>query len=72
VRIIDRVTGQRLSVDEAYQRFFDGFYNLGRPSEAFQGTMVLSAPKRDPVKNRREATTRRPGMTRRERRHLTR
>ena len=28
MRVIDGITGQRLSVDEAYDRFFDGFYNL--------------------------------------------
>lgn len=38
MRITDSVTAERLSVDEAYERFFDGFYNLGRPSEIFQRT----------------------------------
>ena len=70
MRVIDTITGQRLDVDEAYERFFDGFYNLGRPSEVFQGTMVLSTAKPEPVKTRRHARTRRSGMTRRGRRHL--
>jgi len=45
MKVLDTVTGQRLNVNEAYERFFDGFYNLGRPSEVFQGNVVLSAPK---------------------------
>ena len=61
MRVIDRVTGQRLSVDEAYQRFFDGFYNLGRPSEIFGATMVLGPAECAPVKTIRRAKTRRLG-----------
>jgi hypothetical protein len=59
MRVIDRITGQRLSVDEAYDRFFDGFYNLGRASEIFSGTMILAPPRREPVKTRRVARARR-------------
>jgi hypothetical protein len=71
MRVIDSVTGQRLTADEAYERFFDGFYNLGRPSEIFQGTMVLSPPKHERVETGRRAGTRRSGMTRRGRGYLT-
>lgn len=53
MRVTDTVTGQRFNPDEAYQRFFDGFYNLGKPSEIFQGTMVLSSPQGKRVKTRR-------------------
>ena len=70
MRVIDRVTGQRLTVDEAYDRFFDGFYNLGRPSEIFSGTMVLAPPAREPVKTRRRPRARRLGMHGRGIRHL--
>jgi hypothetical protein len=59
MRVIDRITGQRLSADEAYDRFFDGFYNLGRPSDIFSGTMILAPPRREPVKTRRVARARR-------------
>ena len=62
MRVIDSITGQRLSVDEAYDRFFDGFYNLGRETEIFTGTMVLAPPPRQPVKTRRRARSRRSGM----------
>lgn len=60
MRVTDTVTGQRFNPDEAYQRFFDGFYNLGKPSEIFQGTMVLSSPQGKRVK-----TPRRTGIPRR-------
>lgn len=49
MKVTDQVTHQRVSVDEAYQRFFDGFYNLGRPGEVFQRNMVLSPPRRKQV-----------------------
>jgi hypothetical protein len=55
VRVTDTVTEQRLSADEAYERFFDGFYNLGRPAEIFERTVVLSPPRREPAKARRPA-----------------
>jgi len=61
VRVTDRVTGQRLSVDEAYERFFDGFYSLGRPSEIFQATMVLGPPEREPVQDIRRTGNHRSG-----------
>jgi hypothetical protein len=41
VKVTDTVTVQRFSVDQAYERFFDGFYNLGKPAESFERTMVL-------------------------------
>ena len=72
MRVIDRVTGQRLSVDEAHDRFFEGFYNLGKPTEIFTGTMVLARPPREPVKTRRRGKARRSGMQRRGIRHLAR
>lgn len=72
MRVIDRVTGQRLSVDEAYDRFFEGFYNLGRPSEIFTGAMVLARPPRKPVETRRLARARRSAMQRRCIRHVVR
>ena len=59
MRVIDRITGQRLSVDEAYDRFFDGFYNLGKPTEIFTATMVMAPPSRQPVRTRRRAKARR-------------
>lgn len=31
-----------VSTDEAYQRFFDGYYNLGRPGEIFERNVVVS------------------------------
>jgi hypothetical protein len=55
VRVTDTVTEQRLSADEAYERFFDGFYNLGRPAEIFERTVVLSPPRHEPAKARRHA-----------------
>jgi len=70
MKVLDTVTGQRLNVNEAYERFFDGFYNLGRPSEVFQGNVVLSAPKLEVAQPRRRARNRKTGMIRRGRRHL--
>jgi hypothetical protein len=32
---------QWLSTDEAYERFFDGYYNLGRPDEIFGRNVVV-------------------------------
>ena len=36
---------QWLTTDEAYERFFDGYYNLGRPDEIFGRNVVVSWPK---------------------------
>jgi hypothetical protein len=47
--------GQWLSTDEAYERFFDGYYNLGRPDEIF-GRNVVSRPKADVFKVPRRPT----------------
>jgi len=69
MRVIDRITGQRLSVDEAYDRFFDGFYNLGKPTEIFAASMVMAPPPRQPVRTRRRAKARRSGMQGRGIRH---
>ena len=49
MRVIDRITAERLTVDQAYERFFDGFYNLGRPEEIFAGTVIFSSPKTRPL-----------------------
>ena len=59
MKVTDSITAQRLSVDQAYERFFDGFYNLGRPGEIFARTVVLSPPKRKPVKAHGRARSRR-------------
>ena len=63
------MTAQRLSVDEAYERFFDGFYNLGKPGEILERTVVVSVP--PPAAPARPRTTRalRSGRTRRVRRY---
>jgi hypothetical protein len=61
MRVIDRITGQPLSVDEAYDRFFDGFYNLGKPTEVFTATMVMAPPPSQPVRASRRAKARRSG-----------
>ena len=45
MRVKDRSTPQPLSVDEEYGRFFDGYYNLGRPGEILERSVVLSRPK---------------------------
>ncbi|HEX7336332.1 MAG TPA: hypothetical protein VF252_03905 [Gemmatimonadales bacterium] len=58
MKVTDSITAQRFSVDEAYERFFDGFYNLGRPAELFERTMVLSPPKSEPVTARRRPSRR--------------
>ena len=44
---------QWLSTDEAYERFFDGYFNLGRPGEIFGRNVVMCQPKPDAVKARR-------------------
>jgi len=69
MKVLDTVTGQRLNVNEAYERFFDGFYNLGRPSEVFQGTVVLSAPKLGAARSQRPARKQKSAMFQRGRRH---
>ena len=65
MKVRDTITQQQLTVDEAYERFFDGFYNLGKPEESFQGTMVLGPRKyplspllRPPPRARRSKGTR--------------
>jgi hypothetical protein len=59
MRVRDRVTGRQVSVDEAYERFFDGFFNLGRPEDAFSN-MVMSSPVQPFVAAGRRMKTRRP------------
>ena len=36
---------QWLSTDEAYERFFDGYYNQGQPDEIFGRNVIVSWPK---------------------------
>jgi hypothetical protein len=50
MRIRDGNVTQGLSTDEAYERFFDGYYNLGRPDEIFGRNVVMSRPKADVFK----------------------
>jgi hypothetical protein len=67
MRVSDLIRAQRLSADEAYERFFDGYYNMGSPGEAFVGTMVLSPPRHSPARTPRKS--KRPRRS--ERRALT-
>ena len=50
MRFRDGNATQWLSTDEACQRFFDEYYNLGRPGEVFERNVVLSRPKVEVVK----------------------
>ena len=45
MRFRDGKATEWLSTDEAYERFFDGYYNLGRPDEIFGRNVVVSWPK---------------------------
>jgi hypothetical protein len=45
MRIRDGIARQWLSTDEAYDRFFDGYYNLGRPGEILGRDIVVSRQK---------------------------
>lgn len=58
MRVIDSVTAQRFGVDEAYERFFDGFHSLGKSTDVFERTVVLSPPRHEPVKPGRRPRTR--------------
>lgn len=53
MKVTDPTTGQQFSPDEAYERFFDGFFNLGRPGDIFERSVVLSRPVIRPVARRR-------------------
>ena len=44
MRVRDTIRAQGLSVDEAYERFFDGYYNVGQPGEILERTVVMSPP----------------------------
>jgi hypothetical protein len=57
MRIPDGTATQRLSTDEAYERFFDGYYNLGRPDEIFGRDVVLCRPRVDAAKAPARRTT---------------
>jgi hypothetical protein len=70
MRVSDRITAERLTADQAYERFFDGFYNLGKPSEIFERTIVLSPMKIEPTKARRAARGRRSGQSRKAIKHF--
>jgi hypothetical protein len=59
MKITDTVTAQRFGVDEAYQRFFDGFSDLGKPADVLASTMVLSPIRWEPVTPRRRPRARR-------------
>ena len=58
MRVTDTITAQRFQADEAYQRFFDGFYNLGKPVDVFAGTMVLGPPRREAIRPRQRRRAR--------------
>ncbi len=53
MKVTDTTTGQQVSPDEAYERFFDGFFNLGRPGDIFERSVVLSRPAARPAALRR-------------------
>jgi hypothetical protein len=53
MKVTDTTTGQQVSSDEAYERFFDGFFNLGRPSDILERSVVLSRPAMRPAAPRR-------------------
>ena len=65
MRVTQSMTAQRLSVDETYQRFFDGYYNLGQPGEIFERNVVLGRPKNEAVQVPAGATNRRLRRARR-------
>lgn len=65
MRVTQSITAQRLSVDETYQRFFDGYYNLGQPGEIFERNVVLGRPRNEAVKAPAGPTNRRLGRARR-------
>jgi hypothetical protein len=58
MKVTDNVTAQRFGVDEAYERFFDGFYNLGKPTDVFERTVVLSPPRLELTNLRRRPRAR--------------
>jgi hypothetical protein len=53
MKVSDKIRAEGLSADEAYGRFFDGYYNLGLPGEVFVGNMVLSPPHAPPKRRPR-------------------
>jgi hypothetical protein len=60
---------QWLSTDEAYERYFDGYYNLGRPGEIFERNVVVSRPKPAVLKAPARPTNRRIARSKRLRRY---
>jgi hypothetical protein len=72
MRVTERIRAERLSADQAYERFFDGYYNLGAPGEVFQGTMVLSPPPRESAGALRPRRIHRERVPRKVRRHAAR
>lgn len=65
MRVTQSITAQRRSVDERYERFFDGYYNLGQPGEVFERNLVLGRPKNEAVKAPARAANRRLRRARR-------
>lgn len=59
MRFRDGNATQRLNTDEAYDRFFDGYFNLERPGEILERNVVLSRPKVEIVKAPVRPTNRR-------------
>ena len=62
---------QWLSTDEAYERFFDGYYNVGRPGEILERNVVLSRPKVEVVNAPVRPSNRRTSRSRRSTKRLT-
>ena len=70
MRTTDEIRAQHLSADDAYERFFDGYYNLGIPGESFERNVIVSPPKADVVKAPPVATKRTVRRSRRSTRRL--
>jgi hypothetical protein len=63
MRFTDNLRTRWLSTDEAYERFFDGYYNLGRPDEIFGRNVVVSWPKAEVPKAAVGPRIARPGRS---------
>jgi hypothetical protein len=64
MKVRDGSAAQSLSTDEAYERFFDGYYNLAGPGEIFGRDVVMSCPKGEMLKPAAYTTDFRIGRTR--------
>jgi hypothetical protein len=60
MKVSDKIRAEGLSADEAYERFFDGYYNLGLAGEVLVGNMVLSPPHAPPPGKRTRVSHRIP------------